>query len=122
MRPRQAAKTAGKPLFFIQAVDAAPFGGENEYKKMLNERNCGKTKKLMSILPIFVGMRVSLQQNLLPPQYVKGAIGTVMGIEFHPSEKPIFQEAGVPLPSLVSDGCVLLMLSLIHISEPTRPY
>jgi len=55
------------------------------------------------ILPLFVGMEVILSKSFLPPKYVRGAPGKVVGIELHPMEPGIEGR-----PSIATDGVVLL--------------
>ena len=55
------------------------------------------------LLQLFVGMEVILTESLLPPRYVRGAPGKVVGIEFHAVEPAVEGRA-----SIVSDGVVVL--------------
>ena len=70
---------------------------------MRAEPNIAKTGKLASVLPIFEGMQMILDESVLPPTWVRGSPCTVVGIEPHPREAPI---AG--RDSIATDGCVVL--------------
>ena len=70
---------------------------------MLGEPNIGHTGKMPGLLPLFIGMAVVLTESLLPPKYVRGASGKVVGIEFHPDESAVESR-----PSIQSDGVVML--------------
>ena len=54
-------------------------------------------------MPLFVGMEVILTESILPPKYVRGTPGKVVGIEPHALEPPVEGRA-----SVVSDGVVVL--------------
>ena len=98
------AHDAGEVLFYIPAVDR-PAGTLNrqEFEEMLGEPNIGHTGKMPGLLPLFIGMAVVLTESLLPPKYVRGASGKVVGIEFHPDESAVESR-----PSIQSDGVVML--------------
>ena len=70
---------------------------------MRGEPNIGATGKMPGLLPLFVGMEVILTESLLPPRYVRGAPGKVVGIELHPMEPQVEGRT-----SIVSDGVVIL--------------
>ena len=98
------AHDAGQVLFYVPAVDrpAAPLSKE-DVDEMRAEPNIGSTGKMLGLLPLFVGIEVILTETLLPPRYVRGAPGKVVGIELHPME-PLVEGR----TSIVSDGVVLL--------------
>ena len=61
------------------------------------------TKKLAGLLPAFIGMDMIMQKTLLPPQYVTGTVGKLVGIELHPDEP------NIPTRQSVREaGCVIL--------------
>ena len=74
-------------LFYIQAVDRL---GEqvsrDVYAAIIAEPNLSTTRKLVGLLPVFVGMEMTLEHTLLPPRYVPGTVGTVVGIELDGNE------------------------------------
>ena len=55
------------------------------------------------LLPLFVGMEVILTESILPPKYVRGTPGKVVGIEPHALEPPVEGRT-----SIVADGVVVL--------------
>ena len=58
---------------------------------------------MQRLLPLFVGMVVIMTESLLPPRYVRGAPGKVVGIELHAMEPRVEGRT-----SIVSDGVVVL--------------
>ena len=101
---RRSAKGAKQPLYLVQAVDRPALQvPATEYEAILAEPNVSNTKKLLGILPTYVGMEMILTVSLLPPRYTPGARVVVTGIELHPDEPPITGRA-----SLLEHGCVLL--------------
>ena len=101
---RRSAKAAKQPLFLVQAVDRPSLDVPAcDYEAMLGEPNVSNTKKLLGILPVYVGMEMILTESLLPPRFTTGAEVVVTGIELHPHEPPITGRA-----SLLEQGCVLL--------------
>ena len=96
-------------LYYIPAVDVPEVECSKQlYRKMSAECNLTSTQKLMSILPIFLGMRVRLMKSLTP-QLGPESEGEVVGIEFHPNEPSIIGKHGVR-PSVSSSGFALLHL------------
>eukprot|EP00959_Pyramimonas_sp_CCMP1952_P299649 6267605-Pyramimonas_sp.AAC.1 len=55
------------------------------------------------LLPLFLGMEVTLTESVLPPQHVRGTPGKVVGIEQRALEHPVEGRA-----SVVSDGVAAL--------------
>ena len=53
---------------------------------MRAEPNIGAAAKMPGLLPLFIGMEVILTDSILPPKYVRGAPGKVVGIEPHDLE------------------------------------
>ena len=111
VRTKAQAAAEKRVLYYIQAVDRPSYPlQKKDYMDMLEEPNMQKTKKLPGLLGLFVGQQVVLTQAWLPPLYVPGAKGKVVGIQPHGSEAPIF-DAATNAPqraSILSDGCVLL--------------
>ena len=70
---------------------------------MRGEPNIGATARMPGLLPLFVGMEVILTESILPPTYVRGTPGKVVGIEPHALEPPVEGHT-----SIVSDGVVVL--------------
>ena len=96
-------------LYYIPAVDVPEVQCSKQlYRKMSAECNLTSAQKLMSILPIFLGMRVRLMKSLTP-QLGPESEGEVVGIEFHPNEPSIIGKHGVR-PSVSSSGFALLHL------------
>ena len=103
-KARLCARAAKKILWLVQAVDTPTLDlPKSDYELMLAEPNVNQTKKLMGILPIYVGMEMILTETLLPPRYVPGTRVIVQGIEPHPDEPPIEGRQ-----SIAAHGCVLL--------------
>jgi hypothetical protein len=103
-KARLRAKQAGKILYYIQAVDkVSQHVHSHEFPKIIAEPNLSRTKKLAGILPAFIGMDMTMQGSLLPPQYVTGTVGKLIGIELHPDEPKISGRQSVK-----ETGCVLL--------------
>jgi hypothetical protein len=104
VKARLQAKQANKVLFYIQAIDKTSQRlPPEEYSRVVAEPNLSKTKKLAGLLPVFVGMEMILQKTLLPPMYVTGTVGKVVGFELDPNEPSIRDR-----PSIAQAGCVLL--------------
>ena len=98
------AHDAGQVLFYVPAVDKPATRLSNkDLDEMRGEPNIGATGKMPGLLPLFVGMEVILTESLLPPRYVRGAPGKVVGIELHAME-PLVEGR----TSIVSDGDVIL--------------
>ena len=98
------AHDAGQLLFYVPATDRpAARLARPDFDEMRAEPNIGATAKMPGLLPLFVGMEVILTESVLPPKYVRGAPGKVVGIELHALEPPVEGR-----PSIVSDGIVLL--------------
>jgi len=76
---------------------------KEEFDEMRGEPNIGATGKMPGLLQLFIGMMVILTESLLPPRYVRGAPGKVVGIELHPMEPQVEGRT-----SIVSDGVVVL--------------
>eukprot|EP00959_Pyramimonas_sp_CCMP1952_P039521 826971-Pyramimonas_sp.AAC.1 len=55
------------------------------------------------LLPLFLDMEVILTESVLPPKYVRGAPGKVVGVEQRALEPPVEGRA-----SVVSDGVAVL--------------
>ena len=104
LQTRLGAKRQNKVLYYMKAVDR-PEGtwGPAALETMLATSSVTATRKLMGLLPIYVGMEVVLTQSILPPHYVPGATGKVVGLELDPRE-PSLQGAA----SIVEEGVVLL--------------
>ena len=101
---RRSARAAKQPLFLVQAIDRPALEvPASDYEAMLGEPNVSTTKKLLGILPVYVGMEMILTESLLPPRYTTGAPVVLTGIELHKDEPPINDRA-----SLLEHGCVLL--------------
>ena len=83
------ARSAGQMLMYVQAVDVArkvelP---RVQYIRALQVVNVSNTGKLMSMLPLFLGMRVRLTAKLSAKyRVVQDAVGEVVGIEFDARE------------------------------------
>ena len=104
VKARLQAKEANNVLFDIQAIDKTSQRlPPEEYSRVVAEPNLSKTKKLAGLLPVFVGMEMVLQKTLLPPKYVTGTVGNVVGLELDPNESPIPDR-----PSIWQAGCLLL--------------
>ena len=98
------AHDAGQLLFYVPAVDRpAARLAKPDFDEMRAEPNIGATGKMPGLLPLFVGMEVILTESVLPPKYVRGTPGKVVGIEQHALEPPVEGRA-----SVVSDGVVVL--------------
>ena len=121
----QAAKQQ-KILFYLQAVDrpAHPVH-KDTYRAMMEEANMQKTKKCAGLLPLFIGQDVTLTKTWLPPFYVTGTPGKVVGIQPHPCEPAIIDaNTGAPQrTSILSDGLVILRFQplavLVRITDST---
>ena len=74
-----------------------------DFDEMRAEPNIGATANMPGLLPLFVGLEVILTESILPPKYVRGAPGKVVGIELHALEPPVEGRT-----SIVSDGVVVL--------------
>ena len=106
---RLQAAAAGRILYYLPAVDNPDaYCPKQTYRAMSSVANLTTTGKLMSILPIFIGMRVRLLKYLTPDLGPESE-GEVVGIELHPQEAPILAR-GVPRPSLQTDGFVVLQV------------
>ena len=98
------AHDAGQLLFYVPAVDRPAVRlAKPDFDEMRAEPNIGATAKLPGLLPLFVGMEVILNESVLPPTYVRGTPGKVVGIEPHEHEPPVEGRA-----SILSHGVVLL--------------
>ena len=64
------------------------------------------TKKLLGILPIYVGGRMRLTKNLMAPELVPDREGNVLGIELHDCDFTSSQ--GQTPASIAEDGCCLV--------------
>ena len=103
-KARLRAKAEKKVLFYIQAVDRPALDlGTKDFEAMFAEPNLSTTKKLAGLLPVYRGMEMALVDSILPPWYVPGTVGKVVGIEPHTHEPPIQGRA-----SIEEAGCVLL--------------
>ena len=61
---RRGAKAAKQPLFLVQAVDRPALDvPASDYEAMLAEANVSQTKKLLGILPAYVGMEMILTES-----------------------------------------------------------
>ena len=99
------AHDAGQLLFYVPAVDRpAARLTKLDFDEMRAIPNIGSTAKMPGLLPLFVGMEVILTESVLPPKYVRGTPGKVVGIELHVLEPPVDRRA-----SIVSDGVVVLL-------------
>jgi len=103
-KARLQAKQAGRILYYIQAVDrVSQHVTEKELLRIVAEPNLSNTKKLAGLLPVYIGMDMMMQKTLLPPQYVTGTVGKLLGIELHPDEPKISNRQSVR-----EAGCVIL--------------
>ena len=68
-----------------------------------------------SVLPVWVGMEMTLTESVLPPKYVRGTACEVVGLEPHPREPPIEGR-----DSITTQGCVVLhyMPQCIYVRIP----
>ncbi len=99
------APDAGKLLLYVPAVDRpAARLTKACFDEMRAEPNIGAATKKRGLLPLFVGMAVILTESALPPKYVRGTSGKVVGIEPHALELPVEGR-----PSIASDGVALLL-------------
>ena len=93
-------------LYYIPAVDrvAARGIGRKELDEMRSEPNCSKAGRLLSVLPVFVGMEMVLNETVVLGICSTSASCTVVALELHPNEPQVdgTQE------SVVADGCVVL--------------
>ena len=100
------AHSKGELLYYIPAVDrvAARGIGRKELDEMRSEPNCSKAGRLLSVLPVFVGMEMVLDETAIPGICGKSASCKVVAFEVHPNEPQVdgTQE------SVVADGCVVL--------------
>ena len=103
-KARLQAKQARRILYYIQAVDrVSQHVTEKELLRIVAEPNLSNTKKLAGLLPVYIGMDMMMQKTLLPPQYVTGTVGKLLGIELHPDEPKISNRQSVR-----EAGCVIL--------------
>ena len=103
-KARLQAKQAKRILYYIQAVDrVSQHVTEKELLRIVAEPNLSNTKKLAGLLPVYIGMDMMMQKTLLPPQYVTGTVGKLIGIELHPDEPNISKRHSVR-----EAGCVIL--------------
>ncbi len=99
------AHDAGQLLFYVPAVDRpAARLAKADFDEMRAEPDIGATAKMPGLLPLFVDMEVILTESVLPPKYVRGTPGKVVGIEPHAPEPAVEGRL-----SIVSDGVVLLL-------------
>ena len=104
LQTRLSAKRSNQVLYYIQPVYRPGIDcGRAALEQMLATPSVTATRKLMGLLPIYIGMEVVLTENILPPLYVPGATGKVWGIEPDPDEPAFEDSAGV-----VTEGVVLL--------------
>ena len=103
-KARLQANQARGILYYIQAVDkVSQHVSQKELVRIVAEPNLSNTKKLAGLLPAFIGMDMIMQKTLLPPQYVTGTVGKLVGIELHPDEP------NIPTRQSVGEaGCVIL--------------
>ena len=98
------AHAAGKILYYIPAVDTpATRLCKEDYDEMRAVANIGHTAKLVSVLPVWVGMEMILTESLLPPKLVRGTKCIVAGSEPHPREPAIEDR-----DSVRTHGCAVL--------------
>ena len=87
---RRIAEALDVPIFVVPSVDktsrrASPLPHIKETLRLLRDDKSGN---LMGELPLFVGQRVTLSQNLAPSiRLVNGSLGTVLHIELHPDDR-----------------------------------
>ena len=82
---------------------------EDQYRMMTRHENMSDTKRLMGLLPLYVGMEVRLTERILAPSdkdpvgVVPDCLGTVVEIILHPSEGNILERGceDYPTPNLV---------------------
>ena len=88
LRSRLAAAKSGKVLYYIQAIDRPAHScAKEDYTAMLMTPSMTETKKLMGLLPVFVGQRVRLVTTIMAPELVPEREGTVVGIELRAADK-----------------------------------
>ena len=80
----------GQLVYYVQAADV-PVHQANRYRKDVllqacNMPNMTQSAGLMSVLPLYLGMRVKLTKKSLPPELVQEASGDVVRIAFHDDE------------------------------------
>ena len=98
------AKAAGRVLYYIPSIDIpAVRMSRKDFDDMRGEPNISTTAKFPGILPVYIGRDMMMQKTLLPPQYVTGTVGKLLGIELHPDEPKISDRHSVR-----EAGCVIL--------------
>ena len=135
-KARLQAKQAGRILYYIQAVDrVSQHVTEKELLRIVAEPDLSNTKKLPGLLPVYIRVDMMMQKTLLPPQYVTGTVGKLLGIELHPEEPKIsnrqsVREAGCVIlkympkwlltqPTASSRATMLMLLSSARVSSPS---
>ena len=110
VRMRLAAAAAGQVLFYIPAIDKPCFDCPKPiFRSMTRVPSMTTTKKLMGVLPVYVGAKMRLTKTLLAPELVPERECTVIGIELHPQdEAALCDSSGCPAASVLQDGCFVL--------------
>ena len=104
LQSRLSAKRSNQVLYYVQAIDRPGVDcGRAALERMLATASVTATRKLMGLQLSYIGMEVVLTENILPPLYVPGATGKVMGLEPH-SDEPAFEDRG----GIMTEGVVLL--------------
>ena len=110
---------AGEPLFYIQSEDRPSTNMEKEeYINTRSEANPGNQARLMTVLPIYIGMEMVLGETYLPPNIVRGTAVKVVGVEPPPDED---LHSDQKQASLASHGCAILekMPTCIYVRVPS---
>ena len=98
------AKSANATLFYIQAVDKPSVQfDESDFLELRGHSNVSSSARLVTVLPLFIGMNIVLSESLLPPKFVRGTAATVVGIQPQEDEPDAFTRA-----SVTHSHCVVL--------------
>ena len=124
------ARQAQQMLLYCQAVDVtAQIAGQRKadldvYDRMLAVPSVALTKRLPGWVMLHPQMRVRLTTQVLPPWAVQDTTGTVMEIDLSARDMQRMKsnEDSLLAAEMVLEELPHCVLSLIHISEPTRPY
>ena len=80
----------GQLVYYVQAADVPVHYALRHRKDLLlqacNVSQMTQTGGLMSVLPLYLGMRVKLTKKILPPELVQEASGEIVRIAFHDDE------------------------------------
>ena len=81
---------AGQLVYYVQAADVpverALRGRKDVILQACNVPQMTQTGGLMSVLLLFLGMRVKLTKKIMPPELVQEASGEIVRIAFHDEE------------------------------------